>query len=286
MFGKKYLKKVNMLLSDTTAFSEMEETVEKLRRQGLQVCVRTTQEPMAAEEETLYLSDSPRVQAESAQKNLPSLFWLRKAGGDGMACGAAYAFEEAPAIDREYLERVYRRFRGLPWDILETERCLLRETVEADVDALREICLEPAVARYMEDLYPTREEEMAYIRKYAEQMYSFYEFGVWTVLLKETGEVIGRAGLSVREGYELPELGYVIGVPWQRRGLAEEVCRAILAYAEAEFAFPAVQALIREENTASVRLAQKLGFQLLEARADGTLLYRLQLRADASEGYI
>ena len=49
---------------------------------------------------------------------------------------------------------------------------------------------------------------------------------MWIVCDRNTGELIGRAGVEHREelGGEL-ELGYAIGVPWQRQGYATEVCR-------------------------------------------------------------
>ena len=62
----------------------------------------------------------------------------------------------------------------------------------------------------------------------------------------------------------------VIGVPWQRQGLAYEVCRAILQYAKEELGFEAVQLQVEAENTASIRLAEKLNFSII--RNDGVTL--------------
>ncbi len=171
-----------------------------------------------------------------------------------------YACENPSELDAGYLDRVYRRYRSLPWDILDTKRCYIRETTEADVPLFYEIYKEPEITRYMEKLFPEMEQELQYIKDYREKIYDFYGFGVWTVLKKDTGEVIGRAGLSYREGYEEPELGFIIGVPWQRQGYAEEVCRAILAYGREEYAFETVQALVMPENLASAHLCEKLGF--------------------------
>ena len=64
-----------------------------------------------------------------------------------------------------------------------------------------------------------------------------------------------------REGFDEPELGFIIGVPWQRRGYAEEVCRAVLAYGWSALEFRQVQALVEPENIPSVRLCEKLGFR-------------------------
>ena len=73
-------------------------------------------------------------------------------------------------------------------------------------------------------------------------------------------QVIGRAGFSNREGHEDPELGFVIGVPWQKKGLATEVCTALLQYGKEELGFDRVQMLVMPENRVSLRLAEKLGF--------------------------
>ena len=130
------------------------------------------------------------------------------------------------------------------------------------------------------NLFEDRDEEQRYIRDYIEKVYGFYGFGMWTVCLKETGEVIGRAGLSMREEFEEPELGYVIGEKWQRRGIAEEVCREILAYGRDELGFEQVRALMHPENKASKRLCGKLGFcYKAEITLDGELydLYTVEL---------
>ena len=77
---------------------------------------------------------------------------------------------------------------------------------------------------------------------------------------RKTGRIIGRAGLDVREGYELPELGFVIEKASQRKGYGKEVGIAILNYAKEELFFDSVQALVEKENLASVRLLEYLGF--------------------------
>ena len=133
-----------------------------------------------------------------------------------------------------------------------------------DVDEFYRIYREPSITYYMENLFEQPDMEKAYIKNYIRQVYGFYGYGLWTVLLKETGQVIGRAGLSVRDGYELPELGFVIETSQQRKGYAYEVCKAILNYTKEELQFGAVQALVQEENKASVSLLNRLGFTYRE----------------------
>lgn len=174
--------------------------------------------------------------------------------------GALYAVEKLEEMDEESFDLAYRRLAGLPWNILTTGRCTVRETTVEDVDSFYRIYAEPSITEYMENLFADRDEEVAYIKDYIEKVYTFYGYGMWTVLEKKSGEVIGRAGITWREGYDLPELGFVFGVPWQRRGYAYEVCGAILAYARDELMMERVQALVRPGNERSLRLCEKLGF--------------------------
>lgn len=206
---------------------------------------------------TLYITDQASCARLLQAKNIPVLGWYHQ-GGDSLE-GLPYLMEVVEEIDVQYLERVYRRFKGIPWDILETKRCYVRETMVEDVDHFLKIYANSEIVRYMEDLYPP-EEERTYIQEYIEKVYRYFEFGVWTVICKETGEVIGRAGFSVRDGYDIPELGFVIAIPWQGKGIATEICRAILDYGEREFGFEKVQALVRMENVSSLSLCRKLGF--------------------------
>lgn len=191
---------------------------------------------------------------------VPVAVYLHSGNKDQNLSDFLYAVEDPEDIDMDYMEKVCRRLLGIPWKILETERCLVRETTVEDVEEFYEIYRHPAITEFMEDLYPEKEQEREYIRQYIEQVYTFWEFGVWTVVEKESGAVIGRAGFSYREGSEEPEIGFTIGVPWQRRGYAEEVCRAILDYGRDVLGFGAVQAFVRQGNTASMNLCDKLGF--------------------------
>ena len=212
----------------------------------------------ADDTETIWITDIAEVAKILQDRMLPVLGWSHP-GGEELP-GVNYLMENPGEIDLQYLERVYRRAVGIPWDILETDRCFLRETTVEDVEAFYRIYRPESITRYMEDLFPEREREEEYLRTYIEKVYRYFEFGVWTVIEKATGEIIGRAGLSVRDGYDLPELGFVIGEPWQGQGIAYEICRAILQYGREEFDFHIFQALVQPENLTSVALCRKLGF--------------------------
>lgn len=171
-------------------------------------------------------------------------------------------FEE---VDTFFLEKVYQRYHHIPWKIAETSRCIIRELSLEDLDALFELYGEGDISKYTENLYPYEEEKEFQIA-YINNMYRFYGYGMWLVFSKETGELIGRAGLEHREynGEIELELGYVIGTKFQRRGYATEVCSRILEVAKAVTDFSRINCLIEAENVASIALAEKLGFLHME----------------------
>lgn len=212
----------------------------------------------------LWITDDTHWAKKLSEAGKAVLAYLHTANeGQNFSC-CKYAMMNPRELDVEYFELIYRRIRRLPWDILETERCYLRESIVEDVDDFYEIYKEPTITAYLENLFPAREQERAYIEDYIDKVYAFYDFGIWTVVEKGSGQVIGRAGLAYREGYEEPELGFVIGVPWQGQGLAYEVCAAVLDYGVRILEFHCFQALVEPENTASLHLCNKLGFQEVE----------------------
>lgn len=171
-----------------------------------------------------------------------------------------YAIETGSEPEVTYLEHVLCRFKGEPCHILDTERCRVREITPEDVDRLYEIYADPQITEFMENLYEKREDEIEYTKEYIRCHYGFYDFGMWIVEERETGKIIGRAGFDMRQGYDDPELGFMICREYQKKGYATEVCKALLSYGKKELGFEKVGSFTVPENVASVRLLSKLGF--------------------------
>ena len=236
-----------------------------------------------AEQETLYITDSETVYHALRQQGRYVLPYRHGGNGNASFTGALYVIEQIEEVGYETVDMAYRRLAGLPWEILTTGRCIIRETIPEDVDSFYRIYAEPEVTKYMESLYPDRDEEIAYIEDYRDSVYKFYGYGMWTVLTKD-GTVIGRAGISWREGFQMPELGFVIGVPWQRQRYAYEVCSAILSYARRELDMTQIQALVMSGNEKSSALCRKLGFQYVEdVTLDGAIYARMVRRDGVNE---
>lgn len=167
-------------------------------------------------------------------------------------------FEE---VGVQFLDRIHKRKNGLPWNILYTKRTCVREITLTDLDALYELYAQEGITDFTEPLYERPEEE-EYTKNYIKYMYYYYGYGMWVVCDRDTGKVIGRAGIEHREeGNEtLMELGYIIDRKYQGKGLATEVCQAIIEYATTELTIEQLHCFIHPQNKASIHVAEKLGF--------------------------
>lgn len=221
-------------------------------------------------EECIFISKKNSWMQQAANMGMATLCYLPSASEEEMEFESReeilvdmYA-EGMEEIDIPFLQRVYERHHGIPWKILETSRCIVREFSMGDLDSLFELYKAPGMTEYMEPLF-SYEEEKKYQLAYIKHMYGFYGYGMWLVCDKRTGTLIGRAGIEHREelGGEL-ELGYAIGVPYQRHGYATEVCRAIIDYVREELEYSDICCLIEKGNVVSRHLAEKLGFLLME----------------------
>lgn len=159
--------------------------------------------------------------------------------------------------------------------MLETKRLYLRECVEEDLERFYEIYSDETVSRYNKNLSSDRDEELEIMRAY-KRMYEFYGYGMWTVCLKQNDMVIGRAGL---ENYEMDgenalQLGYVIDKNFRKKGYAYEICSAICAYAQQYIYVDKILCIIHRENKASIKLAEKLRFILVNQTEN---MYMLKL---------
>lgn len=257
------LQKVIIIIQPNTS-PTFRHLSDDLKEHGVDIAISSyddrTWEEETTEQETLYITDSEPVYHTLRQLGYYVLPYRHGGNSDASFAGAMYVIELIEEIGYETVDMAYRRLADLPWEILTTKRCIVRETTVEDVDSFYQIYAEPEITKYMENLYDDRDEEIAYIRDYRDKVYGFYGYGMWTILTKE-GTVIGRAGINWREGFDQPELGFVIGVMWQRQGYAYEVCSAILDYARNELGFTQIQALVMKGNDKSERLCKKLGFQ-------------------------
>lgn len=145
---------------------------------------------------------------------------------------------------------------------LETQRLLLREMTPDDVTALLRHFGNPEVVRFL-NMKPIRTDEQA--EEWLKWMGGFFAArdGLrWGIILHETGELIGSAGLHNwdREA-RYAELGYDIARPYWGHGYATEVSRALIQFGWEHMNLHRIEADVVEGNSASMRVLEKLGFR-------------------------
>lgn len=143
--------------------------------------------------------------------------------------------------------------------VLETSRLRLREFVPQDADALAAILGDPVTMQY----YPA-----AFDRKGVEEWidknigrYQRDGHGLWAMVLKDSGELIGDCGCTLQEveGTNHVEVGYHVRRDLWGRGYATEAAWACMEYAFNRLGASHVISMIRPENVQSIRVAEKNG---------------------------
>ncbi len=208
--------------------------------------------------DTLVVTDNRDTLKEALEKNYAVLYISED---DSFVDGAAYITDSITEYDEQYLNTVFCRQRGIPVTILETKRTIVREITVDDLMSLYELYDDDMVRKYVEPLYPYEEEKL-FTEKYIQNMYGLYGYGMWVVINKETGGLIGRAGLEIRnmDGTDKNEIGYIIKREYRNKGYAYEVCKAIMQYAFETEEMEDLLLVTRLENLPSCNLAEKLGF--------------------------
>jgi RimJ/RimL family protein N-acetyltransferase len=105
-------------------------------------------------------------------------------------------------------------------------------------------------------------------------------FGLWAAEEKASGALVGRAGIAYHRVWPHdPEVGWLIDTSWQGRGLATEVGAACVRHAFNRLGFERVVSICIQENAASRRVMEKLGFRLQRDVEDPLLAIRLWIHA-------
>lgn len=143
--------------------------------------------------------------------------------------------------------------------ILETERLLLREMNADDFGALCRIMQDEKTMYAYEGAFGEQE-----VRDWLDRQLSRYRefgFGLWAVVLKETGEMIGQCGLTIQpwKNEKVLEIGYLFQRKFWHNGYATEAAIACKKYAFEVLKAGEVCSIIRNTNLPSQRVAERNG---------------------------
>ncbi|MEO8698957.1 MAG: GNAT family N-acetyltransferase [Kofleriaceae bacterium] len=147
--------------------------------------------------------------------------------------------------------------------VIETARLVLRGHREADLDDAAVMWADPEVTRFIGGKPSTREEVWSRLLRYVGH-WSLNGYGFWAVCEKATGRFAGEVGMAdfkrdMEPALDAPEVGWVFAPHAHGKGYATEAVQAALAWGVrlgGRFS-----CLIGTDNRASIRVAEKCGFQ-------------------------
>jgi RimJ/RimL family protein N-acetyltransferase len=153
---------------------------------------------------------------------------------------------------------------------LETERLVLRQPRSEDAAAYLVHWQDAEAVEYVGGT-KTRDEVETMVERLVRH-WDWYDIGEFTVERRDDGELLGRVGLQLWDprdwtngkrtrlrGDVETELGWKLGREHWGHGYATEAAAACRDWAFDELALTRLISLIAFENTASVRVAEKIG---------------------------
>jgi RimJ/RimL family protein N-acetyltransferase len=161
-------------------------------------------------------------------------------------------------------------------DQLETERLSLRPMRRDDTEALQSLFGDPDfMAAFAEAPFDREQMERWVGRNLRHQ--EAHGYGLYTVVLRSTGQVIGDCGLEhmVLDGVPVVELGYDLRRDLWGQGFATEAASAVRDHAFGKLGLTRLVSLIRVANGASRRVAGKIGMREIRPLRRHDVLYVL-----------
>ncbi|MBE9004241.1 GNAT family N-acetyltransferase [Fortiea sp. LEGE XX443] len=141
---------------------------------------------------------------------------------------------------------------------IETPRLRLRHFITEDFDDLFRLYTDAEVMKYLSPR--NQEQTQASLHKHI-QHWQQYNFGMWAVIHKDSGRMIGRCGLGFLDNTPEVELGYVFDKSYWRMGVGTEAATATIKYGFEQVRLNRIVAIAHPKNIASVRVIQKVGMK-------------------------
>lgn len=146
---------------------------------------------------------------------------------------------------------------------LETERLVLREFEEDDLQAIQEYASDPKVVRYMAWGPNTEKDTQEFLQRAFDrrrkQPRTDYDLAI---ILKAENHLIGSGGIYIANpDHREAEIGYSFNRRFWGHGYATEAARTFVAFGFEELGLHRIYATCAPANVASARVMEKIGMQ-------------------------
>lgn len=142
-----------------------------------------------------------------------------------------------------------------------TERLLLRELEQGDFPDLAALLQDPQVMTAYEHTFTDGDVQEWMDRQ--RRRYREDGFGLWAVLLRKSGQMIGLTGLTLQpyDKKQVLEIGYLLKKEFWNCGYAREAAQACKEIAFGTLGRQKVYSIIKADNKASMRVAESIGMK-------------------------
>jgi ribosomal-protein-alanine N-acetyltransferase len=169
--------------------------------------------------------------------------------------------------------------------ILETKRLLFREHKPSDLEAYCAMEQDAEVRRFVGGAPRTR--AVAEIKFHAMLQSRQDERCLWATVLRASGDYIGRCGVyphTLGEAVVPSEgvLAFYLARPYWGQGFASEAGRAFVDFGFGELGLRKIVATVESGNLASVRVLERLGFNLIKREVGGRTFEHFALARPAT----
>ncbi|KOU45901.1 acetyltransferase [Streptomyces sp. MMG1522] len=142
---------------------------------------------------------------------------------------------------------------------MRTERLLLEPYAPEDEEDFVALFQDTDVSRWMGDGPSTEAEDRALFGRVFTKVYAQDLFAVWAV--RRDGELVGHAEIKRTEAVDGHEIIYALAPAAWGIGLGTELARALLGHGFGPLGLSEVHATVAAENTASLTLLERIGFE-------------------------
>ncbi len=144
--------------------------------------------------------------------------------------------------------------------IIETARLELRELTADDAAFMLDLLNQPSFIENIGDRgVRTLDEARAYIENGAVVSYARNGFGLYLVVVKESGDAAGICGLVKRDGLDDVDIGFAFLPRYWKKGYAVESAAAVKDYAATVVGLRRLVAITSPGNQPSIRVLERIG---------------------------